>query len=120
MMQSNIYAKVAPLLKETSSEIGVSALEHFLNLYQTGKIIYPSAMNRELKIQIPAVYRILESAVDAGVCKQVLEIYCPYCQRFTGLKFESIFDIPDEMNCIHCDMTIRKPTEHAIVVYKVL
>lgn len=119
-MQSNIYAKVAPLLKEIPSELEVGALEHFLNLYQTGRIIYPSAMHRALRIQVTEVYKILESAVDAGVCKHILEIYCPYCQRFTGVKFESIFDVPDEMNCIHCDVTIEKPTEHAIVVYKVL
>lgn len=119
-MQSNIYVKVAPLLKETPPNCDLGKLESFFNLYKTGRIIYPSAMHRELRLHIREVYQILESAVAVGVCKQILEIYCPRCQRFTGLKYESLFDIPDEVNCIHCDETIVKTAEHAIVVYKVL
>ncbi len=119
-MQSNIYAKVAPLLRETPPNCDLNKLEAFFSLYQIGSIIYPSAMHRELRLHIREVYKILESAVKAGACKQILEIYCPRCQRFTGLKYESLFDIPDEVNCIHCDETIEKAAEHAIVVYKVL
>lgn len=119
-MQSNIYAKVAPLLKETPSNYDFMKMEAFFNHYHTGNIIYPGAMHRELGLHIKEVYQILEACVVAGACKQILEIYCPKCQRFSGLRYDTLFDIPDEVSCIHCDEEIAKATDHAIVVYKVL
>lgn len=100
--------------------VDLDELEKFLRIYRTGQIIYPSAMQRALHIQIRDVYRILELAVQAGACSQLLEVYCPKCQRFSGLKYDSVFDIPDEVYCIHCDDEIAKAVEHAIVVYKVI
>ena len=47
-------------------------------------------------------------------------LYCPLCQRFTGKHYKSIFDVPDSIECIHCDNEIVRPAEHAIIVYKVL
>ena len=44
MMQSNIYARVAPLLKEIPFNCESKQLESFLNLYHSGNIIYPGAM----------------------------------------------------------------------------
>lgn len=119
-MQSNIYARVAPLLKEIPLNCEPEQLEKFLNLYYSGNIIYPGAMHRELSLHIKEVYQILEAGVAAGALKPILEIYCPKCQRFSGLRYEHIFDIPDEVNCIHCDEEIDRASEHAIVVYKVL
>lgn len=119
-MQSNIYAKVAPLLKETPPNCDVTKLESFLSLYQTGMFIYPGAMQRYLGINIIDVYRILELCVGVGILTQVLEVYCPRCQRFSGSKFSSIFDIPDEVFCVHCDEMVERPNNHAIVIYKVL
>ena len=119
-MQSNIYVRVAPLLKEISLNCESKQLESFLNLYHSGNIIYPGAMHRELSLPIKEVYQILEAGASAGVLKPILEIHCPKCQRFSGLRYEHIFDIPDEANCIHCDDRIERASEHAIVVYKVL
>ena len=100
-MQSNIYARVAPLLKEIPFNCESKQLESFLNLYHSGNIIYPGAMHRELRLPIKEVYHILEAGTSAGVLKPILEIYCPKCQRFSGLRYEHIFDIPDEAICIH-------------------
>ena len=36
------------------------------------------------------------------------------------VKNKSIFDVPDSIECIHCDNEIVRPAEHAIIVYKVL
>lgn len=98
-MQSNIYAKVAPLLKETPSKFDEKILESFLNLYHSGMYIYPSAMQRQLGINIVEVYRILELCVRVGMLEQVLEVYCPRCQR---------------------DEVVERPIQHAIVIYRVL
>lgn len=119
-MQSNIYAKVAPLLKETPSNCDLEKLELFLSLYQSGMYIYPSAMQRQLEIKIIEVYRILELCVAAGILEQALEVYCPRCQRFSGSKFPSLLDIPDEVFCVHCDEIVEQPIQHAIVIYRVL
>ena len=119
-MQSNIYAKVAPSLKEKLPNCDSAALESFLNLYRSGQYIYPSAMQRTLKINIVDVYRILELCVSIGILKQVLEVYCPRCQRFSGKMYSSLFDIPDEVFCVHCDELVEQPLNHAIVIYRVL
>jgi hypothetical protein len=119
-MQSNIYAKVAPLLKEIPPNCELKRLEIFFSFYHSGNIIYPGAMHRELGLHIKEVYQILEAGVVAGALEPILEIYCPKCQRFSGLRYERVFDIPDEVNCIHCDEKIERASEHAIVVYKVL
>lgn len=55
MMQSNIYARVAPLLKEIPFNCESKQLESFLNLYHSGNIIYPGAMHRELRLPIKEV-----------------------------------------------------------------
>ena len=119
-MQSNIYAKVAPLLKETPPNCDINKLESFLNLYQSGKFIYPDAMQSQLGISIIDAYKILELCVEAGALEQVLNVYCSRCQRFSGSKYSSLFEIPDEVFCIHCDEIVEKPIQHAIVIYRVL
>ena len=119
-MQSNIYARVAPLLKELPPNLDGKNLEAFLNLYRSDMFIYPSAMQRQLKINIVDVYRILELCVSIGVLEQLLEVYCPRCQRFSGSRYSSLFDIPDEVFCVHCDEVVEQPIHHAIVIYRVL
>lgn len=119
-MQSNIFARVEPLLKEKKFNIDTEALIVFLNRYHKNDWIYPDAVYRNLKIDIKIIYEILEFCVDEGILQQYLQIYCPKCQRFTGAYYRTIYEIPDEVNCIHCDDEIVAPLEHAIIIYKVL
>lgn len=71
------------------------------------------------KYSVPLFYSVPNGAASLNE-NTILEIYCPKCQRFSGLRYEHIFDIPDEAICIHCDDRIERAAEHAIVVYKVL
>lgn len=119
-MQLDIFAKMAPLLKEKKPELDLGLLEKFFKRYRQGQWIYPSAMQREMKIRIQEVYDILEEGVEAGVLEQNLAIYCPACHRFAGSRFKTIYDIPEEVYCLHCDQEIMHPLQHAIVIYKVL
>lgn len=119
-MQSNIFATVAPLLKERKLTYDGEALKEFFKHYRSGEWIYPDAMHRALSLTIQEVYEILEAGVDAKALEQNLEVYCPRCQRFVGKRYKSIFDIPEEVNCVHCDFEIEDPLRHAIVIYKVL
>lgn len=119
-MQSNIFQKVAPLLKEKKLNIDVDAFLSFMGQYQLGDWIYPSAFHRELGIAIQDVYSALELFVDAGLIEQYLEVYCPNCQRFTGNIYKSALEIPEFVNCKHCDSEIIAPLKHAIIIYRVL
>lgn len=120
MMQSNIFAKAAPLLRDLKFECYYSRLEGFLEYYHSGDWIYPATMHHETGLGIKQVYALLERCASIGIVTQVLEIYCPHCQRFIGKRYNTIFDIPETVNCVHCDEEIEHSLEHAIVIYKVL
>ena len=119
-MQSNIFAKAAPLLKEKKFSVDDTAVLTFLNKYYKGNWIYPSALHRELKMDIKEVYELLEICAQQGIIEQYLQIYCPKCQRFTGNCYKTALDIPEFVNCVHCDAEIDNPLQHAIIIYKVL
>lgn len=120
MMLSNIFAKAAPLLKEKKFDIDCDTVIGFLNRYKSNEWVYPDAMHRILKINIKTVYEILEFCVDLGLLEQYLQIYCPRCQRFTGQYYKTLSEIPETVECLHCDEEILNPLEHAIIIYRVL
>jgi len=117
MMQSNIFAKAVPLLKEKKFNIDYDALAEFLERYKQNDWLYPDAMHRNLKISIKTIY---ELCVEIGVLDQYLQIYCPHCQKYTGQYYKTIAEIPEEISCLHCDYEILNPLNHAIIIYKVL
>lgn len=118
-MQSNIFAKLAPLLKEKKSNIDCDATIEFLGHYRSNQWIYPGAMHNSLKMPIKDVYEVLELCTEKGLTEQFLEIYCPFCQRFTGYICKTIMDIPEEVNCPHCDNEIQTPSKYAVIIYQV-
>lgn len=85
-MQSNIFAKAAPLLRDLKFECYSSRLESFLEYYHSGDWICPATLHRETGLKIKEVYTLLERCVSIGIVAQALEIYCPHCQRFIGKK----------------------------------
>lgn len=120
MMQSNIFQKVVPLLKEKKFNIDCDAFIGFMAQYHSNDWIYPDAIHRELGIDIKDIYDILEIYVDESIVEQYLQIYCPNCQRFTGNCYKTALEIPEFVNCVHCDQEIENPLQHAIIIYKVL
>lgn len=119
-MQSNIFVQVAPLLKEKKFNIDCDAVVEFLDLhYSSGKWIYPDVLHRNLKISIVDTYKVMNVFEELGLVEQYLAMYCPSCKKFTGIYYKSLFDIPEEVYCPHCDNEVIKPTEHAIIIYKV-
>ena len=120
MMQSNIFQEVVPLLKEKKFDIDCDVFIEFMAQYHSKDWIYPSALHRELKINIKDIYEILEICVEKGIVKQYLQIYCPTCQKFTGNYYESVFEIPEFVNCVHCDTEIDVPLRNAVIIYRVL
>jgi len=110
---------VVPLLKEKKFNIDYDALSKFLGRYKRRDWLYPDAMHRNMKINIKTVYEILELCVEAGLLEQYLQIYCPNCQKYTGQYYKTIAEIPEEVNCLHCDYEIVNPLNHAIIIYRV-
>ena len=119
-MQSNIFVKVAPLLEEKKFNIDTDAFISFMSKYHKNNWIYPDAIQRELHVHIKYVYEALEVCVEEGLLEQYLQIYCPRCQRFTGSYYKTALEIPEFVNCVHCDEEIENPLRHAILIYKVL
>lgn len=121
-MPSNIFASIKPLLEEKNFNIDIDydVIIEFLGHYSCNDWIYPDAMHRALLLDVRTVYEILDICMDQRMLEQYLQIYCPYCQRYTGRQYKTLGDIPQEMGCIHCDNIITKPREHAIIIYKVI
>lgn len=119
-MQSNIFAKVAPLLEESKLNIDVDVFIGFLAHYTVGDWIYPAVIHRELGFDLRAIYDALEILQQNDYIEQFLEIYCPSCQRYTGQFFKTIGEVPPEIYCENCDFEITNPLQHAAVVYMVL
>jgi len=71
-------------------------------------------------MDLKVIYEILEICVDNNILEQYLNIYCPTCQRFTGNIYKTALEIPEFVNCVHCDTEIDNPMQHAIIIYKVL
>lgn len=118
-MQSNIFAKVAPLLKEKKFNVDCDVIISFLSNYNYNDWIYPDAMHRKLKLSIQDIYDILEICAKENLLTKYLQIYCPKCQRFTGNCYKTILEVPELINCIHCDEEINNALRHSIIIYKV-
>ena len=119
-MQSNIFQTVAPLLKEKKFNIDLDSFLDFMKQYHSNDWIYPDAIHRKLGIEIKDIYGILEMCVDENIVEQYLNVYCPICQRFTGNIYKTALEIPEFVNCVHCDTEIDNPLQQAIIIYKVL
>ncbi|OUQ56300.1 hypothetical protein [Lactobacillus gallinarum] len=119
-MQLNIFAKAAPLLKEQKFDIDVDKFIKFMGHYHPEDWVYPSAIHRNLKIDIRTVYEILGLLDSKKYVESYLQIDCPNCQKFTGFTYRSIGDIPQVLSCTNCDFEIVDPLKHAVLIYKVL
>lgn len=118
-MQLNTFSEVMPLLREKKSNIDFDAVSRFLGHYRSGHFIYPGAMHRSLKMPIIDVYEVLEICAENGYIEQCMEVYCPYCRRFTENIYKTLMEIPDELYCPHCDNVIEDPSRYAIIIYRV-
>lgn len=119
-MLSNIFAPAELLLKDKKFNIDYDALFEFLNHYRKNYWVYPGAMHRELKIDIKLTYEILETCVEAGVLERYLDIHCPKCKYLTSNYYKTITEIPEEVNCPHCEEEILNPIDYAMVIYRVI
>ena len=118
-MQSNIFAQVAPLLKEKNFDISIDDFVDIMSHYNASEWVYPSVIHRKLQIDIKTVYELLEFLTAKNYLTPYLQIYCPNCKKYTGFYYKTIGEIPSEISCLNCDYEITNPINHAIVVYRV-
>jgi hypothetical protein len=90
-----------------------------LKQYSKGKYIYPGVLIRELNIDMSLAYKVLDAIKDLGVLAVIFEVYCHSCSRFTGEVFETLSEMPEELECYECDRTLS-PLTASIVVYRVV
>ncbi|MBP2058097.1 hypothetical protein J2Z60_001274 [Lactobacillus colini] len=118
-MQLNIYAKVAPLLKEQKFDIDIDKFIEYLSKYKSGNWIFPNVIHRELHIDVIKVYEVLDFLTKENFLEEYLRIRCPRCQQNAGYNFRTISDVPKFLGCLNCDFEIVNPLDHAIVIFKV-
>ena len=117
-MQSNIFLKVAPLLKGKKYNY-LSVLDFLEKYYNSSDWIYPVAISKKTKVSIRDVYEILEECVGCDIIKRYFNIYCPHCCRFTNETYDNYIAIPNEIFCPQCDNEITKCFEKTVVIYRV-
>lgn len=118
-MQSNILAQVEHLLREKKFNIDIKKFIEYLSLVK-GKWIYPDAVQHAIKAEIKEIYDVLECLTEKGYFERALEVYCPYCNRYVGQHFNSIFELPEEVHCPHNDCIITNVAENTIIIYRVI
>lgn len=119
-MQFDIYAKVTPLLREKKYDVSAEEIFAFLKKYKKGEFIYPGVLYRKFDIDINTVYDILKICENGGLIIERLEVYCPFCQRFTGYIYNNVGELPEIINCPNCDEEIHNVLNNALVIYEVL
>lgn len=123
MMQSNTLAQMERLLKEKKFNINVEKFIEFIKISKNNWI-YPDALQRYIKCDIVDMYIALEYLVDNNVLENYIEVYCPKCYRYIGYYYKTLFEVPDDIGCPHCDKEIENKdhnnttTNNTIVVYK--
>lgn len=89
-----------------------------LEKIEKGKIIYPGALRIECKMSMEEIYKVLYTYSRKGFLDEVMELWCPQCKSATGVVYETISDVPDEIVCPVCRDRVQFPLEHALVVYR--
>lgn len=118
-MLSNIFVRTRPLLEEKKYPINIDKFIEFMGRYSSNAWVYPAVLRRELKIDMKMVYQLLEVCRELGLLKQYLELYCPNCQRYSGYRYETLSDLPEEIECQQCGDLIEDTVHYAIVIYRV-
>ena len=117
-MQTNVFEKAIPLLKDREVNIDADTFVEFLAQYNSEDWIYPATLCKIAKCNIKDAYEALEILRETGYVEQYLEIYCPNCERFTKQHYKTIGEVPEEVSCSNCREEINNPLEHAFVIYK--
>lgn len=89
-----------------------------LKKHKKEKVIYPGTLRKECDLSIEEIYKMLYVLSKKGLLREVLELRCPQCKNATGIIYETISEVPDEIICPCCGGRIQFPLKYAIVIYQ--
>ena len=82
------------------------------------EFIYPGLEIPE-GLSVQDVYFVLEKLADKGILTSVLEVHCPHCNQWTGIRYQSFLEIPEKTVCPKCGEEISDEIfENSYIVYK--
>lgn len=82
-------------------------------------MVYPGVLIRNLGISQTQAYKVLDLLKELGLLELNYELYCHECSQFKGPIYETIGQIPEELDCECCGDKLN-PLENTIVIYKVI
>ena len=100
-MKKKHVKMIEPLKQET--DVGNMNVISFLNKYKTGHIIFPSALQRNLKLSEERARKILERCESFGICNRKYVASCPNCRQLDSRFYSQMPNSPYYINCVHCD-----------------
>ena len=117
-MPYNIFTTMAPILEELKFPFDYHIFIEFMGKYHADDWIYPAVLHRNLSIDIKSIYVLLEKCRISGLINRFYEIYCPNCQKYSGMYYQNVLEIPEYITCSYCDKEIISPIKYAVVIYR--
>lgn len=90
-----------------------------LSTFKVGNVLYPGMIIRHTGMKMKNAYLLLDEIENMQIIEKAYEIYCPKCQKSTGDIFNSLNDVPHELNCEVCEHEFSFP-DGLLVVYRVI
>jgi len=91
----------------------------FLKLYKVENYIYPNIFVNRCKISLKESYDIMSILRENGYVKPVFALYCFKCQKFVTGPYDSMNEIPEDIECDFCDETLNI-SDNIVTYYEVI
>lgn len=101
------------------TEGNISKFIDLIERYNKGDWVYPGVLIRQLGITQMQAYQVLDMLKELDMLEVNYELYCHKCGQFKGPIYETIGQIPEELDCECCGEKLN-PLEDTIVIYRVL
>ncbi len=116
--KSKIYPGLISVLNNYD-DIADSLID-YLSRQKIGDWIYPEKIQKELKCSMVHLLNALLILNQYGYLETNMELYCPACHKYSGQKYKTIGEVPEELHCKNCDTKIIMPLDYMLVVYKLI
>ena len=107
---------IEPLKQET--DVDNINIISFLNKYKIGYIIFPDALQRNLKLSEERTRKILDRCESFGICNRKYVASCPNCRQLDSKLYSQMPNSPYYINCVHCDTEQEATKDDFEVIYE--
>lgn len=120
MLQATLLnLKTTLMSSKLLSENNLIKIMELIQRYNKSDMVYPGVLIRNLGISQTQAYKVLDLLKELGLLELNYELYCHECSQFKGPIYETIGQIPEELDCECCGDKLN-PLENTIVIYKVI